>query len=534
MKSNLPEENENKDLVARLDNTFEKTVDLSGRDEVKMKEETEDEDLIPVLRTFKDDLKLAAISKGDSELAKQIAADNERKTAEQQNLKRKAKELAREELLLREEIRDFSSKKPTEKMTKEEELEFIKNTIRNTSDKMKENVEKEKERIVDLQKNVNKLQKELKDTKNGDRVIASGVDEFAPKYKPLPNNFNSDAKILEEEVVTTPNKINIGADSNISNPLPQPATLKQKIPFFNVKEVTEEPQKTADILKFEEETIVKKEKLKKSWENLEQKKRNVVDRGLRVRDLQNYIEPAASAVIPGIRRRQTLIVTSILLFIIASFIVILLSVLTVDRTPNAVVSIDKVAETNDELIITEETNFVDLSTDFEKWTEAIKEQQTVSTIKKFVPYTIQGDSSTQLSIESLLARFNIIMPRSLINSFGNYYYIGNYTTNIQGHHIMLISIDNYSSALASMLAWEKNAPGEIGKLFPPAFDETTGINTTVQTRIIDNKDVKQILSETDSETLSYYFFSRNILVIIIGNPSVIPEINNRIRLANSS
>ena len=84
-----------------------------------------------------------------------------------------------------------------------------------------------------------------------------------------------------------------------------------------------------------------------------------------------------------------------------------------------------------------------------------------------------------------------------------------------------------------MLNWEKNALNAFSSVFPNTIQSANTENTSVETRLIDNKEVRILKNPKSEYRLMYYFFNRSILVFIVGNEEAIVEINNRIRSANA-
>ena len=84
-----------------------------------------------------------------------------------------------------------------------------------------------------------------------------------------------------------------------------------------------------------------------------------------------------------------------------------------------------------------------------------------------------------------------------------------------------------------MLNWEKYAINGLVNLFPNTLKTTNPENTTVEKKVIDNQDVRILKNQLSETAVSYYFFNRSVLVIIVGDEGIIPQINKRIIAANA-
>ncbi len=113
------------------------------------------------------------------------------------------------------------------------------------------------------------------------------------------------------------------------------------------------------------------------------------------------------------------------------------------------------------------------------------------------------------SIMKLTSLIGQNMPSSLVRSFGQKYMVGiiSFDTN---EPFIILTTEDYPSAYAGMLKWEKDMVTDLGKIFSISRDMTDGIFVDLEQR---NKDLRILKDTSGKSILIYSFINKNTLII---------------------
>lgn len=139
-----------------------------------------------------------------------------------------------------------------------------------------------------------------------------------------------------------------------------------------------------------------------------------------------------------------------------------------------------------------------------------------------------GDLINPLSLNNLFSKIGATAPSSLIRAFSENYLIGTYTpsnTYEKAHLFLIIGVNDYNSAYAGMLEWEKTILSDLFTLFDI---DVSGENNELLERpfkdiVIKNKDARILYNRDGVDALFYLFPDKNTLVIT-DNQNAVKEI----------
>ena len=446
---------------------------ISESVETNKEERVEEENPIPILKTFHYDVRKLAETEGGAKLRTILAKELEEKKKAQEEYQKRTKDLLKESTILKKQYSDIK---------KEEELK-----------------EKAKQEIYE---------------KDISSSIASAV------------NYMQHGTLNKEDGLTQKTE----EDNSIQIDSIEPV---KKSGFFSslLKPKKELSFEQKELLKQEEEKIKKREGFKKVWKDFEEKKDTLKEEGAKIRNARQYGQPIIQN---NILLRQNFTAIIIIIILIGGFATILFTVIRQQTTTPAIQSIstENLYETND-IIQSENSVFIDISTNKLLWEEGIvKEKDSLFT--KFVPYLVKDNATQQASIEELFNSRDINLPQQFFNAFNTYYLIGSYTDKIQTNYVLILSVKNYSTAVTTLFNLEELLTPELIKLFPGVFAEpTTSSSVIFRGELIDNKSTKIFTDVKNlSHELLYYFFNRNYVVFIFGSTDSVRSINGFIRSTN--
>ena len=279
----------------------------------------------------------------------------------------------------------------------------------------------------------------------------------------------------------------------------------------------------------QQQEVVKKKEMEEEWQKFQNKKETLREQGFMLRDVRSYNPfPKKNKTL----KRQNLIAIGSVVVVLLGLIFLVVTVLTRPQETPGYIAPETLRPTRD-VVTSEQKTAVNVVIDREEWDGITSQQSPPFTVTKFIPFENKEQDRVQVSLGQLLSTFSVAIPTGLFDTLGSYYFIGNYTTQDEIHGLFILSVKNYGDALVRMLNWEKFLINGIVNLFPNRLETTNPENTTVEKRIIDNQDVRILKNQKTETKVSYYFFNRSVLVIIVGDETIIPQINRRIIAANA-
>ena len=285
-----------------------------------------------------------------------------------------------------------------------------------------------------------------------------------------------------------------------------------------------------------QEEVVEKQSIQDAWKDFKQKKKKLQEMGVQARDVRSYAATADESMPNKPLQRQNMLLFIIVFFLLGGviFAVIFLATSPTEEPPvkinnTSTLSVSDVLNSEKQVFI-DASNKETLPNEWQFITEKGEGQDIVT---KYVPYTLVHEKELQISFQEFSRLFKLRLPVGLQNAFGNYYFVGNYLTESNVYGIFIASVEKYGDAFVWMRSWEKDAANALSSVFPDFFRKSKTQNNTIESRIIDNQDVRVIQNPANEKDLLYYFPSRSVLVFIAGDESIIPLINARIRAANT-
>ena len=477
--------------------------------------------VIPVLRTYQNDRRYVAQTKGGAELRTILAKEAEEKRKAQEEYIRNTKDIMKESVVLRDKYRGLSQKKKTgispppeteisKKSTDVQEIgqQDIDHALSGVAAYMQsdnDNTEEKQRSPLPAQKNVSKEVSQ------------------PPISQPVPTPVKQQSKTQE----TAPQK-------------PRDTETKKQGIFARIRgRVSPKDIFTAEqreSMQQKQQEAVEKESFKDAWKDFKKKKKELRQMGLEARDVRSYSAHDDQPKPSRIRSKQNILTIAVVFFLLTGllFSVIFLATSPVEkRTPVSNNTSNPL--TVPDVLSSEQQVFVDMSDEAESavWQSITEENSEKDSVTKFVPYQTIDETKSQLSFQDFSRAFSLRIPAGLQNAFDDYYFVGNYATQAGVQGIFIVSVKKYGDAFVWMRSWEKNAMNALTSVFPGFLQQSKTVNSTAESRIIDNQDVRIIQNPLSQKDLLYYFFGRSILVFVVGDASIIPLVNARIRSANT-
>lgn len=476
--------------------------------------------VVPVLRTYHQDTKHMAQTKGGAELRTILAKEAEEKQRAQEEYLRKTKDVMKESMVLRDRYNNFTQKR---------EEQSIETPAPKTPDSST------KEESVD--------QESITRVLSGATTYMQSVrDDTAKKQKESSKKPVQDAITIETErqPKPAPPTEDIETETSGNKEAAGDQTEKKKGIFARVrgrmlpKDIFTEEKRES--LRQKQQEVVEKEAIQDAWKDFRQKKKKLQEMGMQARNVRSYAASPDETIPNKPLKRQNMMLLAIVFFLLTGLILSVVF-LALSPTEEPVVINDTVeAAPVPDVINSENAVFVDISdtaTLHNTWQSITEKDGEPDTVTKYVPYAPVEESGLQINFKDFSDTFAMRFPLGLRNAFDDYYFVGKYVTQTEANGIFIASIKKYGDAFVWIRNWEKDAINAFSAVFPNSFRQSKASNVTVESRIIDNQDVRVIRNPTSQKEMFYYFFGRSILVIIVGEESVIPLVNARIRSANT-
>ena len=468
--------------------------------------------MIPVLRTYHHDTKQIAQTKGGAELRTILAKETEEKRMAQEEYRQNTKDIMKESAVLQDKYRNFKQKKQNKQVAATESDSNI------TTD---EQPVKSDTAIAANEQSIN--QKSITRTLSGAAAYMQSVQEQSPKQ-----SKSSSAAAIPSKEAEQPTQ-------------EQKEQKKEKGGIFariRGKDLPENvfTQEERELMQQKQQESVEKETIKDAWKNFRRKKKKLQEIGLRARDVRSYAVTPDEQISNKPLQRQNMLLLAIIFFLLAGLIFFILFLALTPAEESAIDgTIDDVLPVPD-VLSSEKQVFVNTAEEIlssDAWQSITEQDGEQDAVTKYVPYEVINEKESQINFQDFARSFHLRFPSGLQNALDNYYFVGKYETQSNANGILIASVRRYGNAFVWMRNWEKNAINAFSTVFPGVLSQVNVNNVITESRVIDNQDVRVIRHPSNQKEVLYYFFGRSILVFVVGDASVIPLINARIRAANT-
>ncbi len=487
----------------------------------KKDKENKKEYMVPVLRTYHQDTRDMAQTKGGAELRTILAKEAEEKRQAQEEYLRKTKDVMKESVVLRDRYKNFVQGKQKQGVGTQTPKASTINADAKSIDQ--ENITRILSGATAYMQSAHDATKEQQKEPSGKPVSGTASTPKGEQSKPATPTKSPDTRApssTEKSSDPTAERKGIFARAQ--------GRIRPKDVFTKEKR---------ESLKQKQQEVIEKGAIQDAWKDFKQKKKKLQQIGLKARDVRSYATSSDEPVPNKPLRRQNMLLLAIVFFLLAGllFSIIFLALSPAEKpieNSNGTADITLVSDVlnSENQVFVDTSDTIALSDTWQSITEKKGEQDTIT---KYVPYKPVEEKELQISFEDFSDTFNVRFPGGLQNAFDDYYFVGKYLTQTEVNGIFIASVKKYGDAFVWIRNWEKNAINAFLAVFPNFFQQSKVSNVIVESRIIDNQDVRVIRNPSSQKEIFYYFFGRSILVFIAGEESVIPLINARIRSTNT-
>ena len=492
---------------------------VSGQSPKKSKE-SKKEYAVPVLRTYQQDTRDIAQTKGGAELRTILAKEAEEKRVAQEEYRRKTKDIMKESVVLRDRYKNFvQGKQGQEGDTHTQETPAVSADAKSA----------EQGNITRVLSGATAYMQTPQES--------TAKQKKAPQDQPIPKaTAPTEGQSKPTAPTETKNREASGGTEGSSEQAPQKQGIFARTRGRMLPKNVFTEKKRGEMRQQQQE-VVEKKAIQDAWKDFKQKKKKLQEVGLQARDVRSYATSADESIPNKPLRRQNMLLLAIVFFLLAGMIssIIFLAVSPAEKPTvnnNTAADITRVSD----VLNSEKQVFVDTSDAIvlsDMWQSITEKDGEQDTIIKYVPYRSDEEKESQISFRDFSDAFNIRFPAGLQNAFGDYYFVGKYLTQGEVNGIFIASVKKYGDAFVWTRSWEENIVNAFSAVFPNFFQQSKVNNVITESRIIDNQDVRVIRNPTSQREMFYYFFGRSILVFIAGEESAIPLINARIRATNT-
>ena len=480
----------------------------------EQKQEEQKRPRIPVLRTFEHDTSEIIKDKGGSELRTMVVHEREEKRREKKEFQKEVREMNKEALILRNkqnEIAQTTRKTEIQEQVADRQLQHVVEGATEYFQNIAREARKEKESVEQKQE-----PQETSPQKELPQEQPTPQEQSVPQKQHDGEVAEEQRQVVREEVVqqTEPPEIKKGFLAKVRGRIsPEEAFSKEQ----------------RELMQAQQEEVTKKKEVEDAWKQFQNKKENLREKGFMLRDVRSHNPfPEKNKKL----RKQNFIAIGSIAIISIGLIVLIYSIVTRSTDTVGYIPPSDLRPTQD-VVTSEKRTTVNVVDNKEGWEAITTQGGNPFTVTKFVPFEERETGSVQLSLGGLFDVFAVAIPAGFFDTLNSYYFIGNYRTEEELSSILILSVENYGDALVWMLNWEKYAINGLVNLFPNTLKTTNPENTTVEKKVIDNQDVRILKNQLSETAVSYYFFNRSVLVIIVGDEGIIPQINKRIIAANA-
>ena len=487
---------------------------------------------IPILRTYEGDVHKVTRTQDGEDLRKILVREMEEKKKAQEEYKKKARDLAKESLLLKDRRRGFLKRRGAddkEKITDDIDRKYIDDTVSGAVAYMESAQRRAGSRSSADHPHVSSNADSPRAEPSGPVTVKKSADSRATRDSQRANSPEVLRENLGAGIVRPPN-VTFPDDPGDAAVVQSEGRRAGVLGWFRGKRSEKRiDQKKREALQKKQQEVVEKESIRKAWKDYSTKKESLRQSGLEARDVRSYdADPSANTTI----QKQNIIAV-VFVFVILSIMVFVVVSVSLSDDDSTVTALPEESLPDPDVISNDDTVFVDLSTSREDWIGISRGRVRKHIVTKFVPYTIEGTDRFQVDLSQFFRLFSMQVPVGLRDSLGDYYFVGNYTDKTSPHGIFIASVRTYSDAIVWMLDWERQAINAFANVFPGLLRESGPELVSAQSEVVGNKDVRILKNPNSENELVYYFFNRSILVFIVGNRDIVVEANKRIRLSNS-
>ena len=498
----------------------EKTSTKKTAAETASNKKKKEKYVIPVLRTYQHDTKKVAQTKGGAELRTILAKETEEKRMAQEEYRQNTKDIMKESAVLRDRYKNFTQRKQNKQISTTK--------LGVTTDEQsvgQENITRTLSGATAYMQSVhNKTAEEKKASPAPSIPNTTPPSQEQPPKQPEPTTPTAAPNERTEQPAEEPEK-----------------QKKEKKGIFARMRGRELPEtvfteEERGMMRQKQQESIEKEEIKGAWKNFKKKKKKLQEMGLRARDVRSYAVTPDKSIPNKIPQRQNILLFAIIFFLLAGLVFfILFLALTpaeepvTDNTTADVLPVPDILNSENQVFV----NTTEATIPPDTWRSITEQGGKQDTVTKYVPYEVINEKESQISLQDFSDSFRLRFPSGLQNTFDSYYFVGKHETQDSANGILIISVKKYGDAFVWMRNWEKNAINAFSTVFPSVFRQVNVNNVITESRIIDNQDVRVIRHPSYQKEVLYYFFGRSILVFVVGDTSVIPLINERIRATNT-
>jgi hypothetical protein len=178
------------------------------------------------------------------------------------------------------------------------------------------------------------------------------------------------------------------------------------------------------------------------------------------------------------------------------------------------------------------TSIVGITDLSESINEEVKKQTALGSIKTLFLTTTNNGIRNFVTSSEFFHQIGAIVPAPLVRSLGEHFMIGSHmptTANARPHLFLIFGTNDYNTAYAGMLEWEKTMLSDMFVLFKTDISTNRGnlFEKPFKDIILQNKDARILYDITGTDVL-YYTFPTKDTFIITDNKETIEEVTTRL------
>ena len=354
----------------------------------------------------------------------------------------------------------------------------------------------------------------VKDVFKDSAMLSEKKEKFKSKNLNQSVHEQREAIIKERDKKAIDRLVSGTGMSILSNQDPSKDNANEKNENENYKRLQEEIVAKNELIKSQRELDAKKEKIREMAGDLKTKK-----------DFKTSVKDTYLV--------KNILLTFVAVCVLIAFIFIIYILLIRENSSQVVIPEEQATEEKD-VIIFENKRLFNIDEEDAVWRQTFEAAKENNTLTKFIPFSVQGERNLQVEKNELFSRFDVLLPSGFVVLLNNYYFLGEYKSESDSIGVFISTIENQGDALVWLLKFGNLIPKAFLDLFPTLLNPTNENRLSSTPKVIDNKEIYVLENKDDNVKVLYYFFNREILVILVGDgEEIITEINRRIRLANS-
>lgn len=166
----------------------------------------------------------------------------------------------------------------------------------------------------------------------------------------------------------------------------------------------------------------------------------------------------------------------------------------------------------DSKILIDTTNIKDVN----ELSDVVKKESVGTGLMQALFFTEKTDTSTNtITTKDFFSLIKANTPETLIRSLSDEYLFAKYVEEDENGYVLIFQTKDYSTAYASMLAWEKTLLKDLYILFDLNINIENNSIFEKQWKdvVINNKDARVLYGENGEELLYYVFVNKNHFII---------------------